>query len=245
MSDLPPILYEDDAIIAFNKPSGLLIAPDRWDKNVENLMTMVHEKLSPDWFNAHRIDKDTSGIVLCAKTKPALDDLCRQFESKKIVKTYFALTRNTPRNDRGRIELALVEDSRKPGTMRISKSGKLAATEFEVVERWRKFALLRCTPLTGRTHQIRVHLASIRCLILGDPLYGNGKGLFLSEIKRDYKQKKHEAERPLIWRLALHAESVIFEHPVTHQPVTVTAPMPAEFELAIKYLRKYGGGGRG
>ena len=83
---MPPVLYEDEHVIALDKPSGLLVAPDRWDKELENLMDLVHAQRSPDWFNAHRIDAGTSGVLLCAKTKPALDRLCLQFERHQVRK---------------------------------------------------------------------------------------------------------------------------------------------------------------
>jgi RluA family pseudouridine synthase len=239
------IVFEDDAVIAFNKPAGLLVAPDRWDKGRENLMGFVHDRLSPEYFNAHRIDRDTSGLVLCAKTKSALDGLCRQFEQHEVVKEYLALTRGAPADRKGVVTKPIAPDEHTPGRMKVSGHGKPCETGYELVARWSsgrdaRFAQLRCTPRTGRTHQIRVHLAWLGCPIVADRLYGDGRGVYLSEIKRKYKQKA-APERPLIGRLALHAEGLTFTHPATGARMTLTAPLPKDFEVAIKYLCRFAG----
>ncbi len=234
------IVFEDDAIIALNKPSGLLVAPDRWDKALVNLMGLVHDRLSPEYFNAHRIDRDTSGLVLCAKTKAVLDELCRQFEQHEVVKEYLALTRGAPSEDEGVVTKPIAPDEQTPGKMKVSGHGKPCETGYTVMKRWRSHALVRCLPRTGRTHQIRVHLASLGCPIAGDPLYGDGRGVFLSELKRKYKQKA-APERPLIGRLALHAERLTITHPVTRALLTLEAELPKDFEIAIKYLRRFAG----
>jgi RluA family pseudouridine synthase len=242
-----PVLYEDEALIVFAKPSGLLTAPDRWDTSRENLMAIVHARWSPDWFNAHRLDRGTSGAVLCAKTPEALRAITAQFDRHEVEKRYLALTRGQPAADRGVVEAPLAPDGRRPGRMRVDREGKESATEFEVLERWRGgLALLRLRPLSGRTHQVRVHLAHLGCPVLGDPDYGGGRvggkrgALHLSEFKRGYKRPSGgQAERPLIDRLALHAESLGLTHPVTGERLVVAAPLPADLAVAIKQLRRY------
>jgi len=254
---LPPIIYEDDALLAFDKPSGLLVAPDRWDKSRANLMDLVHGKLGRHIANVHRIDADTSGVLLCAKTKPALDFLSGQFQSKTASKTYHALVVVLPperamkvvapmRTEDGyipdafTIDLALGEDERQPGRMRVFKKrgGKPSTTEFRVLERFRTFAWVECHPLTGRTHQLRVHLAAAGVPILGDVFYGDPTiELRLSGLKRDYKG--YSDEKPLLRRLALHASALTITHPLTREPCTLHAPLPHEFEVALKYLRKF------
>jgi RluA family pseudouridine synthase len=236
---LPPVIFEDDALIAFNKPSGLLVAPDRWDKTRPNLMRMVHEQLSPDFFNVHRIDAETSGVLLCAKTKPALDSVSRMFETREVRKLYLAITRGVPSKTSGSVRKSLAPDEHNPGRMRIVHVGKPCETLIEVVRKWRGFTLVEAVPLTGRTHQIRVHLAFLHSPIVGDTFYGDGRGVCLSEFKPGYKAHADREERPLIGRLGLHAQRLMFKHPVTGADMTIEAPLPKDFAVAIKYLDRF------
>ncbi len=240
----PVVLYEDDYVIAFDKPAGLLSVPDRWDKSRENLMRMVHEMFSPGYFNIHRLDRETSGVMVCAKDKSTLDRFAVMVEKGLLDKVYGALTRGVPRNARGRLVWRLAPDPRRPGCMQVSSGGKPAITEYEVAESFRRYAFLQVRPLTGRTHQIRVHLARSGCPVVGDAFYGDGRGIYLSELKPNYRFKRNEEERPLIGRLALHAHRVTFEHPRSGQAVTIESPWPHEFEVALKYLRRFGGAAR-
>jgi RluA family pseudouridine synthase len=235
---LPPIIHEDEALLAFDKPSGLLVAPDRWDKTSRNLMALVHARLGPGIANIHRLDADTSGVLLCAKTKAALDLLSGQFQAKTAEKVYHALVVGTPPAEAFTSELALRADEARPGLMRaVKKGGKASATDFRVLERFRGFAWLECRPRTGRPHQIRVHLAAAGLPILNDPLYGDDTRLLLSAFKRRYKGRAQE--RPLISRLALHASELTVVHPLTHERVTLRAPLPNELAVALKYLRRF------
>lgn len=255
---LPPAIYEDDALIAFDKPSGMLVAPDRWNKARENLMGLVHARLGHGVANVHRLDADTSGVLLCAKTKPALDFLSGQFQSKTVQKVYHAVVVVLPvaevmkvvapvraadggLPDSFAVDLALGEDEHQPGRMRVfrKRGGKACVTEFRTLERFGRFAFVECRPLTGRTHQLRVHLAAIGAPILNDPFYGDPEiRLLLSGLKRRYKGR--DEEKPLIGRLALHASELTISHPVTREPLTIRAPLPREFGVALKYLRKFG-----
>lgn len=257
---LPPIIHEDDTLLAFDKPSGLLVAPDRWDKQRENLMTLVHARHGHGVANVHRLDADTSGVLLCAKTKPALDFLSGQFQGKTVEKIYHALVVVLPpeeamkvvapvRDEAGRlpdaftVDLALGEDERQPGRMRVFKKrgGKPSVTEFRTLERFGRFAFVECRPLTGRTHQLRVHLAAAGAPILNDRFYGAPEiELRLSDLKRGYKGRPEE--KPLLARLALHASALVVKHPATREPLTLRAELPHEFAVALKYLRKFGTG---
>lgn len=275
---LPPIIFEDDALVAFDKPSGLLVAPDRWDKTRAHLMGMVHAhpRYGDNVANVHRLDADTSGLLLCAKTKPALDFLSGQFQAKTVEKRYHAFVVVLPpeqamkvlapvRDTAGAlpaaftVDVALGEDERQPGRMRVFKGrgGKDSLSEFRTLERFRGstrppgrgaagksapiaagFAFVECRPLTGRTHQLRIHLAAAGAPILNDPFYGDPAiVLRLSDFKRGYKGR--EDEKPLIDRLALHASELTLKHPTTREPLTLRAPLPHEFEVALKYLRKF------
>ncbi len=270
---LPPVIFEDDSLVAFDKPSGLLVAPDRWDKKRENLMGLVHShpRYGHSVANVHRLDADTSGLLLCAKTKPALDYLSGQFQSKTVEKKYHAFVGVLPAEramkvmapvrdaagflpDAFTVEVSLGEDERQPGRMRVFKGrgGKECASEFKTLERFGggragrfgggvTYAFVECRPLTGRTHQLRVHLAAAGAPIVQDPFYGDPDvKLMLSDLKRGYKGR--EDEKPLLDRLALHASALTLKHPVTREPITLEAPLPHAFEVALKYLRKFAAG---
>jgi 23S rRNA-/tRNA-specific pseudouridylate synthase len=261
---LPPIIYEDDALIAFDKPSGLLVAPDRWDKSRENLMGLVHDKLGHGVANVHRLDAGTSGIVLCAKTKPALDFVSGQFQAKTVRKKYLALTvllpperamkfsaPVVPRNADGSlpdvfsVAAGLGEDRARPGRMRVfrKRGGRPSLTEFAALERFGCHVLYECRPLTGRTHQIRAHLAAAGAPCLNDPFYGDmSELLLLSKLKRGYKGR--DDEKPLISRLALHAGELALTHPLTREQVVIRCDLPNDFAVALKYLRKFSKGGK-
>lgn len=266
---LPPVIFEDESLVAFDKPSGLLVAPDRWDKTRENLMGLVHThpRYGHSVANVHRLDADTSGLLLCAKTKPALDFLSGQFQAKTVQKKYHAFVGVLPPDramkvvtpvrdaagalpDTFTVEIALGEDERQPGRMRVFKGrgGKECVTEFRTLERFAgargarsggaSYAFVECHPLTGRTHQLRVHLAAVGAPILNDPFYGDPElRLLLSDFKRGYKGR--DEEKPLIGRLALHASELTLKHPLTREPLTLVAPLPHEFEVTLKYLRKF------
>jgi len=259
---LPTIVHQDEVMIAFDKPSGLLVAPDRWDKARANLMGSVHAQMGKTVANVHRLDADTSGVLLCAKTKAALDFLSGQFQSKAVGKVYHALVAVLPveeamkvvapiRDESGllperfTVDLALDEDEDNPGRMRVfrKRGGKASLTEFHTLERFRtplgaSFAWIECRPLTGRTHQLRVHLAAAGCPILCDRFYGVPElTLKLSDLKRGYKGR--DDEKPLINRLALHASELTVSHPTSREPVTLRAECPHEFVVALKYLRKF------
>lgn len=239
-SPLPPVLYEDDCLIAYDKPSGLLVAPDRWDKELLDLMGLVHKYASEQWANVHRLDRDTSGIVVVAKTPEALQSVQAQFDRQGVRKTYMAITLPAPVIGEGVIESPIGPDDRKPGRMRVSdEHGKEAITEYLVLEKYSSgHALLKVQPRTGRTHQIRVHLAHLGCPVLCDPMYEGGPPLLLSQLKHNYKRSAGD-EKPLIERLALHAHEITFAHPATGLPLTIQSPLPREFEVAIKYLRRF------
>ncbi len=258
---LPPIIHEDEVMLAFDKPAGLLVAPDsRRDKQRENLMELVHARYGQGVANVHRLDVDTSGVILCAKTKPALDFLSGQFQSKTVEKTYHALVVVLPQEEavkRGApvrsedgglpesftMDLPLGEDEEQPGRMRVYKKrgGKPSVTEFRTLERFGRFALMECRPLTGRIHQLRVHLATAGAPVLNDRLYGVPEiSLLLSDLKRGYKGRAEE--KPLMTHLALHASGLVVKHPDTREPMSIHAELPREWVIALKYLRKFGTG---
>lgn len=255
----PNILFEDDLLIAIDKPSGLPVAPGRREKAGASLMGLVRGRFGPSVANVHRLDAEASGVVLCARTKAALDFLSGQFQSKTIRKVYCALVAvlaperaeraASPARDAAgglarefSVDLAIAGDERHPGRMRVcrGRAGQKSLTEFRVLESFGRFAWVECRPVTGRTHQVRVHLAAAGAPVLCDALYGDPEAvLLLSGLKRGYKGR--DSERPLISRLALHARSLGLIHPALREPFEVTAPIPREFEIALKYLRRFAG----
>jgi RluA family pseudouridine synthase len=263
---LPDILYEDAFLVAFDKPSGLPVVPARPGEAGVTLMALAREARGPSLACVHRVDREASGVVLCAKTKPALDALSGQFQSKSARRTFLAMAALPPPERMGgacapvrdaqgalpavfTVDLALGEDERDPGRVRVFRrgGGRPSVTEFTVLEAFGRFAWLECRPLTGRMHQVRVHLASAGAPVLNDVLYGDpGSALLLSELKRAYKGR--DEERPLVGRLALHSSRVGFVHPGRGEPVEIAAPVPKDLGVALKYLRRFAaarGGGRG
>ena len=248
-----PVVFEDEHLLGLNKPPRLLTSPDRYDPDRPNLMKLLHrdvERGAP-WTkerdisylsNAHRLDFETSGVILLAKSKPVLVDLANLFGSEKPVKTYVALVHGTPLKDKFNIDAKLGPHPTRPAIMRVDeKQGKKARTLFEVRERFEFSSVIQCRPLTGRTHQIRVHLLKAGFPIVGDTTYG-GKPLLLSKLKSGYRLKEKKTERPLIASTALHAEELIIVHPVTGEQVRMQAEWPKDLSVALKYLRRYSGG---
>lgn len=245
-----PVLWEDDHLLALAKPPGLLTSPDRADPERPSLMPLLHAgiKQGKAWaqarglsylVNAHRLDFETSGVLLLARSKPVLVALANLFGANLPVRIHLALAQGTPANPQFESEARLAPHPVIPGRMRVdSRHGKWSRTQFEVVERFRDCTLLRCRPITERIHQIRVHLQQAGLPVVGDRLYG-GSPLLLSRLKPDYRLKPRRTERPLISQAALHAERLELAHPVTGAPLAITAPWPKDFSVAVKYLRRY------
>ncbi len=236
---LPAVIYEDDALVAFAKPSGLLVVRDRWDKELANLVDLVQAAGHAEWSNVHRIDRDTSGVILFAKHRDALNHVARQFEERTVSKTYVALVSPTPKSHSGTIDAPLLDDPRRPGRMIVGHRGAESQTDYEVLDEWRgRWAWMQLRPRTGRTHQLRVHMATLGSPIVCDPFYGSGEPLLLSQFKRNYRPTR-DVEPPQLDRLALHAESLMLTHPTTGEPLTITAPLPDDLAFALKQLRRY------
>jgi RluA family pseudouridine synthase len=245
-----PVLWEDRSLLALDKPGGLLTSPDRYDPRRPNLMKLLHRDIERRalWTrerqltyleNAHRLDFETSGVILLAKDRPTLMALADQFGSEKPNKAYVALVHGSPLEEDFQVDAKLAPHPARMGMTRVDpKRGKKSKTLFTVVERFSGFALLRCQPLTARTHQIRVHLRHAGFPVVGDLQYG-GCPLALSALKSGYKSKRNETERPLIGRVALHAEALTIVHPATGAPVAMTAPWPNDLTVALKYLERY------
>jgi len=220
--DIPPIIYEDSAIVAFDKPAGLRVIPDGWDKSQPNLREML-KAMNYDYFIVHRLDKDTSGVLILAKDAEIHRALSLSFERRDITKKYFAIVNGLPAFNQSTIDKPLlVNGDRRHRTVIDDETGKRATTEVEVLERFVNFSFLTCRPHSGYTHQIRAHLASIKHPILNDALY--------------FPQAPSHSLP--ITRLALHAAELIFPHPSSATLMTISSPLPNDFTLTLSQLRQ-------
>ncbi len=245
-----PVVYEDEHLLALDKPARLLTSPDRQDPSRPNLMKLLHAGIAEGkpWarqrglsylMNAHRLDFEISGVILLAKTKPVLIALANLFGTEKPSNQYAALVQGAPKDDRFEVEAKLAAHPTHLGFVRVEpRRGKRSRTVFEVRERFDGWTLLKAEPLTSRTHQIRAHLRYVRLPLVGDELYG-GQPLLLSRLKQQYHLKPKQTERPLLSRVALHAEALSLFHPVTSEPLRVEAAWPKDLTVAVKYLRRY------
>lgn len=230
------IIHDDDEIIVLNKPAQLLVIPDRYRQQIPNLQAILSEELGVI-FVVHRIDKETSGIVVFAKTAPAHAALNAQFESRMVEKIYLGISNGEFQEDYGRLDVPLAESST-AGVMRVDrKSGKESVTEYRVIERFRGHTLLELRPRTGRMHQIRVHLHSIGKPLMSDRVYGDGRPFYLSSVKPAYKSTGEE--KPLLERTALHAFALSFDHPKTNGRSNFSADLPKDMTSVLRYLRKF------
>jgi 23S rRNA pseudouridine1911/1915/1917 synthase len=233
--DIPlAILFEDDEIIAVNKPSGMVVhpAPGHREGTLVNALLYRSAALSALGGDSrpgivHRLDKDTSGVVLVAKNNSAHRRLATQFASRQVDKTYLAVAAGRIRSDEGRWDMAIGRDrkERKKISSR-SNRPRPAVTSYRLLLRLEGASLLELRPETGRTHQIRVHLAENGHPVLGDPIYGP---------KSRRRNPYHETSRRYGFadRLALHARSISFRHPSSGSSLEIEAPLPPEFERLV------------
>jgi RluA family pseudouridine synthase len=233
----PKILYSDAAIVVVLKPSGWLAIPDRYDPNAPVALNSLESELGK-LFVVHRIDKDTSGLLVYARNPEAHKILSEQFASRLVEKHYLAIVHGLPESDEWLCDKPLLADAdRLHRTIIDTRRGKPAFTRFVVKARYSDYSLVQALPETGRTHQIRVHAAATGYPILADPLYGDGKPLLLSKLKRGWKGDVFD-ERPLMSRTALHAEYLSFQHPQTGEKLEFVAPLPKDFAASVAQLEK-------
>jgi 23S rRNA pseudouridine1911/1915/1917 synthase len=237
------ILYEDEHIIAVNKPPGMVVHPARghWSGTLASALSFHFRQLSSAGGPTrpgivHRLDRDTSGVMVVAKTDTMHFALAAQFENRTTEKEYFAITAGVPDRDRDRIEqpIGVHPHQREKMAIRAGHStSREAATFYEVLERFAGFAAVKVLPKTGRTHQIRVHLAHIGCPVLCDKLYGGRTEIKRSELIRG----NHDDNTVVLARQALHAQRIKLAHPATGEPIEFTAPLPADLASVLHELR--------
>lgn len=252
------ILHEDEAVIVIDKPDGVAVEPERWARELGSvsggLLQLALERSGSDGHDpldfrprlVHRIDKDTTGCLLVAKTIESERELRVAFGDGRVQKSYLALVEGEhplADGDEDRIELQIAPDRRRTGKMRaVDAGGKPSTTVVSVDRRFRGYTLMRAAPLTGRTHQIRVHLASTGFPLVVDPLYGRRTQIALSEFKRGYRPKRGREELPLMNRLTLHAQRLRFPDLAPGAPEgairEVVSELPKDFQRLLTQLAK-------
>lgn len=231
------IIYEDNDIIAVNKSSGIAVCADRWNFSKRRLDTLLSEVSGRRLFTVHRIDSGTSGIVVFAKNAAAHRRLSIAFETRAVHKTYMAAVHGVPQWTETECAAPLVVNGDKMHRTIIDRyCGKKSLTRFRLLYHAGGISVIEAEPESGRTHQIRVHLASLGLPIICDSLYGRENPLFLSSIKRNWRGDTF-SERPLIERLALHAAKLRL--PARNRAdLLLEAPYPRDMAALIKQTEK-------
>ena len=229
------ILFENEDYIVINKPSNVPSVNERTPDRSVSILKMAKE-YSFDAQCGHRLDKETSGALAIAKNPAAYRHLSMQFEHREVIKRYHAVVNGLHNFDS--ISVFLPISPVKDGTaVKIDRQkGKAAETIFFTLQAYKRHTLVECIPLTGRMHQIRVHLMCLKAPIICDPTYG-GESVYLSDLKKKFKLKTETEEKPMIQRVALHAFSLTFRG-LDGEPITIEAPYPKDFGVLIKLLAK-------
>ena len=236
-----PVLHEDEHLLVVDKPADVLTVPDRHDPEAPNLKQLLSDRYGTI-IPVHRLDKPTTGALVFARNAEAHRGLSMQFEARDVEKVYLALVDGVPDPAEGEIDEPIAPHPSKVGRMMVSnRDGKFARTDYKVMEAFGKFSLVGLQIFTGRTHQIRVHLAYLGHPLLVDPFYGKRTEFLLSEIKgRRYNKAKHAEERPLLARVPLHASRLGFTHPITEQWMHYEVDLPKDMRAMVYQLSKLG-----
>ncbi len=238
------VLFEDDWLAVVNKPAGLVVHPG-WgnpDGTLANALVFRYGRnLSSQTPErrpgiVHRLDKGTSGLIIVAKSDLAQSRLSDLFARRQVKKTYLAVTKGVPDPLEGRLESHIGRDTAHPGRMKISASGRLAVTTYDVVRCFEGFALVRAGLETGRTHQVRVHMASLHSPILGDPVY-NSLSRTLAGLPNHRRKLVTDLLEHHLLRQALHAWKLEFRHPFTNRILSLTASLPSDLIHTLEWLK--------
>ena len=261
-----PILHEDRSVLAIDKPRGWLLVPVSWQKTARNLQAALNSSIAARDFWArsrgikflryvHRLDADTSGVLLFAKSHGAVETFSDLFESRRMEKAYLAVVSGEPKQTEWTCRLKLAPDPKHIGRMKVDARGKPAETHFRALQKKGKFTLVEAKPVTGRTHQIRVHLAEAALPIVGDELYGkpftarnnlvklnapsarpsppSATGERVVPTKRNPERGSHNSEGDMNLPLGLRAVRLAYVDPFTRRHIDIPAPTEA-------FLREYG-----
>lgn len=247
------LLYEDEVLAVVNKPPGMVVHPAKghWSGTLASALVHHFEQLSA--FGGaqrpgivHRLDRDTSGVLVVAKTDQAHANLADQFQARTVKKEYVAIVSGCPDRDRDEIDFPIGDHptQRERKALRADhRSSKEAQTFYEVEERFTGISVLRAFPRTGRTHQIRLHFAHIGCPVMCDKLYGGRSRLTAGELRRFCRNKQLAENHPeadvLLDRQALHAHRLCFSHPVSGEVREFAAPLPQDMEQVLLLLRQF------
>ena len=229
------IVFENERFVAVNKPSGVLSIPDR-NQSSPSLKDMLQQQYG-EIFTVHRLDRDTSGLIIFAKDAATHKLLSEKFMTRDMQKFYLGLVNSSLHPEAGTVDAAIAEHPAKNGKMIVHQKGKPSVTEYETIEKFRSFSLVKYKILTGRTHQIRVHTQYLGSSIVCDAVYGDGKPVYISDLKRNYKLSKNELEeRPILNRLALHSSELKFT--LDNNDYALEAPLPKDLRALLQQLRK-------
>jgi len=231
------IIFENDDFVAVNKEPGVLTIPDRHDESqlsLYKLLTKQYGKI----FIVHRLDRETSGLILFAKNEETHKYLSQIFEQRKIEKKYLGIVRGSMPAKNGSVNEPIGEHPFRKGEMFITKKGKPSLTDYEVLDDYGIYSLVQFDIHSGRTHQIRVHTKALGHPIICDPVYGDGKPILLSSFKKKYKLSQNELEeKPIINRLGLHSHSLNFKD-LSGENFSLEAPLPKDMKALLQQLKK-------
>ncbi len=231
------LLLETEDYVAVNKPAGLLSIPDRHDPEQPSLINLLKKQFG-EMFVVHRLDRQTSGVILFAKHAHAHRYFSLLFENRHVQKEYTGIVVGKMQEHAGTIDAPIDENKFRKGEMIVAKRGKSAITHYEVLNDFSVYSVVLFKPVTGRTHQIRVHAKYLNHPLVGDDIYGDGAPVLLSSFKRKFHLSKNELEeRPLLNRLALHASAISFKD-FHGKEMRIEAPLPKDMRALIQQLKK-------
>lgn len=240
------ILYEDSSVIVLNKPAGMVVHPSPGHESGSLVNGLLYHCKDLSGIGGvlrpgivHRLDKDTSGVIVAAKCDKAHQSLSAQFAERTTTKIYYAISHGIPNPSEGEINQPIGRNPRHRQLMAVVEGGRASLTLYKTEKQFKDLSLIKCTLKTGRTHQIRVHLSSIGCPIICDSFYGRGISLTKAELLQQGRaQKSGDMAEVIISRQALHAHTLGFDHPEDGRRMEFNAPLPDDMKAALAILEK-------